>query len=52
VFLDAAYAKGKESDELSLDAAACLDVSFLPIGPRRRRAYTDEGLLLSARRRG
>ena len=33
VFLDAAYARGKESDELSLDAAAYLDVSFLAIGP-------------------
>jgi hypothetical protein len=37
VFLDAAYAKGKESDERTLDAAAYLDVSFLPVGPRRRR---------------
>jgi hypothetical protein len=42
VFLDAAYAKGKESDDLSLDAAAYLDVSLLPIGPRRRRAYMDQ----------
>jgi hypothetical protein len=42
VFLDAAYAKGKESDELTLDAAAYLDISFLPIGPRRRRAYMDQ----------
>jgi hypothetical protein len=42
VFLDAAYAKGKESDDLSLDAAAYLDMSFLPIGPKRRRAYMDE----------
>jgi len=42
VFLDAAYAKGKESDELSLDAAAYLDISFLPVGPRRRRAYMDD----------
>jgi hypothetical protein len=42
VFLNAAYAKGKESDQLSLDAAAYLDVSFLPIGPKRRRAYMNE----------
>jgi len=42
MFLNAAYAKGKESDERSLDAAAFLDVSFLPIGPRRRRAYLGE----------
>jgi len=42
VFLDSAYAKGKESDELSLDAAAYLDVSLLPIGPKRRRAYVNE----------
>jgi hypothetical protein len=43
VFLNAAYAKGKESDEasLSLDTAAYLDVSFLPVGPRRRRAFKD-----------
>jgi hypothetical protein len=41
-FLNAAYAKGKESDDLSLDAAAYLDVSLLPIGPRRRKAYMDE----------
>ena len=42
MFLNAAYAKGKESDERSLDAAAYLDISFLPIGPRRRRAYMGE----------
>jgi hypothetical protein len=42
LFLNAAYAKGKESDEASLDTAAYLDISFLPIGPRRRRAYLDE----------
>jgi hypothetical protein len=42
VFLNAAYAKGKESDQRSLDAAAYLDISFLPIGPRRRRAYMGE----------
>jgi hypothetical protein len=41
-FLNAAYARGKESDELSLDAAAYLDISFLPIGPRRRHAYVGE----------
>lgn len=41
-FLDAAYAKGKESDERSLDAAAYLDISLLPIGPRRRRALRSE----------
>lgn len=38
VFLNVAYAKGKESDERSLDAAAYLDISFLPVGPRRRRS--------------
>ena len=42
VFLDAAYAKGKESDERSLDTAAYLDVSLLPIGPRRRRSFRTE----------
>jgi hypothetical protein len=42
VFLDAAYAKGKESDERSLDAAAYLDISFLPVGPRRRRSIRTE----------
>jgi hypothetical protein len=30
LFLDAAYAKGKESDERSLDLAAYLDLSFKP----------------------
>jgi hypothetical protein len=38
VFLNAAYAEGKESDEASLDAAAYIDISLLPVGPRRRRA--------------
>jgi hypothetical protein len=42
VFLNAAYAKGKESDERSLDTAAYLDVSFLPVGPRRRRTLRTE----------
>jgi Protein of unknown function (DUF2490) len=42
VFLDSAYAKGKESDELALDAAACFDISFLPIGPKRRRSMRAE----------
>jgi hypothetical protein len=42
VFLDAAYAKGKESDEASLDTAAYLDISLLPIGPRRRTALRTE----------
>ena len=42
VFLNAAYAKGKESDEKSLDAAAYLDISLLPVGPRRRRAFREE----------
>ena len=42
IFLNAAYAKGKESDQLSLDAAAYLDISFLPIGPKRRRAFMNE----------
>ena len=42
VFLNAAYAKGKESDEASLDTAAYLDISFLPIGPRRRRSLLTE----------
>jgi hypothetical protein len=42
LFLNAAYARGKESDQMSLDTAAYLDVSFLPIGPRRRRTYADE----------
>lgn len=42
LFLNAAYAKGKESDERSLDAAAYLDISFLPVGPRRRRSLQTE----------
>jgi hypothetical protein len=42
VFLNAAYAKGKESDERSLDTAAYLDISFLPVGPRRRRSLRTE----------
>ncbi len=42
VFLNAAYAKGKESDERSLDAAAYLDISLLPVGPRRRRSLRTE----------
>jgi hypothetical protein len=42
VFLNAAYAKGKESDERSLDTAAYLDISLLPIGPRRRQALRSE----------
>jgi hypothetical protein len=41
-FLNAAYAKGKESDVESLDMAAYLDISFLPIGPRRRRSLRTE----------
>ena len=41
VFLNAAYAKGKESDEASLDTAAYLDISLLPVGRRRRRAFKD-----------
>lgn len=42
LFLNAAYAKGKDSDERSLDAAAYLDISFLPVGPRRRQAFKSE----------
>ena len=42
MFLNAAYAKGKESDERSLDTAAYLDVSFVPVGPRRRRTFRTE----------
>jgi hypothetical protein len=42
VFLNAAYAKGKESDERSLDTAVYLDISFLPVGPRRRRSLRTE----------
>jgi hypothetical protein len=42
LFLNAAYAKGKESDERTLDSAAYLDISFVPIGPRRRRAFLTE----------
>ena len=42
LFLNAAYAKGKESDERSLDAAAYLDISLLPVGPRRRQAFRTE----------
>ena len=30
-YLDASYAKGKESPELTLDATACLDISIQPI---------------------
>jgi hypothetical protein len=39
IYLDAAYAKGKESDEASLDTGAYLDISFLPVGPRRRHSF-------------
>jgi hypothetical protein len=39
IFLNAAYAKGKESDEASLDTAAYLDISFVPVGRRRRQAF-------------
>jgi hypothetical protein len=42
LFLSAAYAQGKESDQATLDAAAHLDISLLPIGPRRRRAFRIE----------
>ena len=42
LFLNAAYAKGKESDQATLDLAAYVDVSLLPIGPRRRRAVRTE----------
>jgi len=42
LFLNVAYARGKESDEASLDAAAYLDVSFLPVGPRRRASLRSE----------
>ena len=42
LFLNAAYARGKESDEASLDAAAYLDISLLPVGPRRRRFLRTE----------
>ena len=42
LLLDTAYAKGKESDERTLDAAAYLDISFLPVGPRRRRSLRTE----------
>ena len=42
VFLNGAYAKGKESDERSLDTAAYLDISLLPVGPRRRRSLRTE----------
>lgn len=42
IYLDAAYARGKESDEASLDTAAYLDISLLPIGPRRRRLVRTE----------
>ena len=42
LFLNAAYAEGKESDESSLDTAAYLDISLLPVGPRRRRALKTE----------
>ncbi len=42
LFLDAANVKGKESDQASLDAAAYLDISLLPLGPRRRHAVRSE----------
>jgi hypothetical protein len=42
IFLNAAYAKGKESDERSLDAATYVDISFMPVGPRRRRSLRTE----------
>ncbi len=37
IFLNAAYAKGKESDERSMDIAAYLDYSFVPIVLARLR---------------
>jgi hypothetical protein len=42
LFLNAAYAKGKESDQTTLDTAAYVDLSLVPIGPRRRRALRTE----------
>jgi hypothetical protein len=42
LFLNAAYAKGKESDQATLDTAAYVDLSLVPIGPRRRRALRTE----------
>lgn len=42
LLINPVYAQGKESPEKVLDAAAYLDISFLPIGPRRRRAYMDK----------
>ncbi len=39
LFLDAAYAKGKESDDASLDLAAYLDVSLKPF---RKKLRTDD----------
>jgi hypothetical protein len=42
IYVDAAYALGKESDVKSLDAAAYLDVSLKPIGPIRRERLTDD----------
>jgi hypothetical protein len=32
----------KESTNEALDAAAYVDISFLPIGPRRRKAFKSE----------
>jgi hypothetical protein len=42
LFLNGAYAQGKESSNKTLDAAAYIDISFLPIGPRRRSSFKTE----------
>jgi hypothetical protein len=42
LFLNAAYAQGKEYPNKALDAAAYVDISFLPIGPHRRQTLKSE----------
>jgi len=42
LFLNGAYAQGKESPNQALDAAAYVDISFLPIGPNRRSRFKSE----------
>jgi len=49
IFLDAAYAEGKESEALTLDLAAYLDISLKPVRRSRRAADWQRSRLLWAR---
>lgn len=42
LFLNGVYAGGEKSPSQVLETAAYVDISFLPIGPRRRRALKNE----------